>query len=79
MARDYSINKAIHDFIQENDKKAGAIADKAGIRRDTFSRIVNSQRVIFADELLPILNAAGMPLDRAMAALENGKTDEGGA
>ena len=79
MARDYSINKAICNFIVDNDKKAGAIADKAGIRRDTFSRIVNCRRVIFADELLPILNAAGMPLEDALAALDNGKTDEGGA
>ena len=76
MPRNYSINRAVCDFIRTNDKKPGNIADKAGIRRDVFSRIINCRRPIYADELIPILNAAGMSLECALAALEN---DEKGA
>ena len=77
MARNYSINRAVCNFIRTNDKKPGNIADKAGIRRDTFSRIINCRRPIYADELVPILNAAGMPLESALEALNN--PDEKGA
>lgn len=69
MARDYSINRAVCDFIRQNDKKSGAIADKAGIRRDVFSRIINCRRPIYADELVPIVNAAGMSLESVLATL----------
>lgn len=72
MKRDYSINRMVRDFIQKNDKKSCAIADKAGIRRDTFSRIINCQRPIYVDELLPILTAIGMSLESVIAGL----TDE---
>ncbi len=77
MARNYSINRAVRDFIRENDKKPGNIADKAKIRRDVFSRIINCRRPIYADELVPILNAAGMPLESALEAL--GADEEKGA
>lgn len=76
MKRNYSINMAVRDYIRDNDKKVGSIADKAGIRRDTFSRIINGRRPIYADELVPILNATGMSLEAALAALAS---DEKGA
>lgn len=71
MARDYSINRAVCAYIRQNDKKMGSIADKAGIRRDVFSRIINCHRPIYADELVPIVNAAGMSLDSVLAALSD--------
>lgn len=64
----YSINRVIRAYIEENDKKSGAVADKAGIRRDVFSRIICSRRPIYADELVPILNALGMSLDEVIEA-----------
>ena len=70
MKRDYAINHVIKDFIQENDKKSSGIAVKAGIRQDTFSRILNCKRPIYADELMPILNAAGIPLERVLDAMQ---------
>ena len=76
MRKDDSINRAIYDFLKENDKKTTAIADKAGIDRAIFSRILHSRRPIYADELLPILNAAGMSLESVIAAIEK---DEKGA
>lgn len=73
MERDYSINQAVYDFIQSNDKKPSSIADKAGIRRDVFSRILHSRRPIYADELIPILNAAGMPLEMVLDVIRDEK------
>ena len=68
--RDYTINRFIRQFIDENDKRPSAIADRAGIRRDSFSRIINSKRPIYADELIPIINAAGISLEQIVEAVE---------
>lgn len=70
MADRYCVNRLIRDFVKENDKKVGAVADKAGIRRDVFSRIINCRRPIYAEELVPILNALGMPLDPVIKLAE---------
>lgn len=66
----YSVNRRIKKFIDDNDKRSSAIADKAGIRRDIFSRIICCRRMIYAEELIPILNALGMPLKEAIDAVE---------
>lgn len=73
MRKDDSINRAIYDFLKENDKKTTAIADKAGIDRVIFSRILHSRRPIYADELIPILNAAGMPLEMVLDVIRDEK------
>lgn len=57
--RDYSINVRLRDFIVEHDKMPTRIADKAGIRRDTFSNILSCKRVVFAEEVPKIAEAAG--------------------
>lgn len=62
MRTDYRINENVRRIIQENDKRPGKVADKAGIRRDIFSRIINSKRPIYADELIPITRALGVSL-----------------
>lgn len=59
MERSFDINKRLKCFVEQNDKRPTAIADKAKIRRDTFSRILNCKRPIYADEIFPISNAAG--------------------
>lgn len=63
----YDVNRTIKEIITKNDKKMSAVADKAGIRRDTFSRIVNSKRVVYADELLPICRALGVSIEMLLA------------
>ena len=68
MADRYAINRAIFDFMKKNDKKIGAVADRAGIRRDVFSRILHCRRPIYADELIPIVNAAGISLEEVIEA-----------
>lgn len=65
--RDYRINQRLRKFLDENDKKPSALADKAGIRRDTFSAILGSRRPIYAEELIPICNAAGCSINYLLA------------
>ena len=72
MERDYTINQNVARIIEDNDKKPTAIADKAGIRRDTFSRIIRSRRPIYADELMPIVRALGVPLSEVVCGAEKG-------
>lgn len=58
--RDYSVNQRIREIIKNEDKRPSAVADKANIRRDTFSRILRCQRPLYADEILPICKAIGI-------------------
>lgn len=74
MTRDYSINKNVAKIIREEDKKPSAVADRAGIRRDIFSRIIHSKRPIFADELIPITVALGVPLERVISGVQTGRS-----
>ena len=62
MVRDYSVNRKIKEFISKNDKKPTAVAEKAGIRKDTFSRILHCKRPLFAEEILPLCKALGIPV-----------------
>lgn len=61
--RDFQINQRLSRFIVENDKRPSRIADKAGIRRDTFSSILGSRRPVYAEEVVPICNAAGCSVE----------------
>lgn len=61
--RDYSINERLREFLTEHDKMPSRIADKAGIRRDTFSNILSCKRVIFAEEVPKIAEAAGCTVE----------------
>ena len=63
MKREYAVNRRIKEIINENDKKQSAVADKAGIRRDVFSRIVNLRRPVYAEEVLPICKAMGVSVE----------------
>lgn len=61
--RNYDINNRLRMYIVENDKRPSILADKAGIRRDTFSAILASRRPIYAEEIVPICKAVGCSLD----------------
>lgn len=61
--RDYSVNKRIKQIIENEDKRPSAVADKAKIRRDTFSRILRCQRPLYADEIVPICKAVGISIN----------------
>ena len=59
----FVVNKNIKKILESEDKKHSAIADKAGIRRDVFSRIVHCRRPVYADEVIPIANAMGVSIN----------------
>lgn len=71
--RDYSINERLRDFLQQNDKMPSRVADKAGIRRDTFSNIISCRRVIFAEEISKIADAAGCTVEYLLGTADAGK------
>ena len=63
MAQGFIVNKNIKRLIGAMDKKTTAVADRAGIRRDVFSRIVNCKRPVYADEVIPIATAMGVGIE----------------
>lgn len=63
MAQEFVVNKNLKELIQRLDKKPTAVADRAGIRRDIFSRIINCKRPVYADEVVPIALAMGVEID----------------
>lgn len=67
MERSYTVNKNISKFILAMDKKPSAVADRAGIRRDVFSRIINCKRPVYADEVMPIATAMGICVEALFA------------
>ena len=68
--RDYSINERLRDFLTQHDKMPSRVADKSGIRRDTFSNIISSKRVVFAEEVPKIAEAAGCSVEYLLGCEE---------
>ena len=69
--RDYTINERLREFLEANDKMPSRVADKAGIRRDTFSNILAGKRVVFAEEVNKIAEAAGCTVGYLLGIPEN--------
>lgn len=67
MAQAFVVNKNIRRIMVAQDKKASAVADRAGIRRDVFSRIMNCKRPVYADEVIPIATAMGVTVEELFA------------
>ncbi|WP_320937082.1 MULTISPECIES: helix-turn-helix transcriptional regulator [Enterocloster] len=44
----------LNSYMKDKLIKSTSVADKAGIRRDTFSRILNGGRRIYAEEVASI-------------------------
>lgn len=63
MVQTFVVNKNIKRIIDDTDKRPGAVADKAGIRRDIFSRIMHCKRPVYADEVIPIAAALRVSIE----------------
>ena len=63
MVRSFVVNKNIKKILDEKDKKPSAVADRAGIRRDVFSRIIHCKRPVYADEVIQIAFAIGVSIE----------------
>ena len=68
MQRSFLVNRNIERTIRELDKKPTAVADRAGIRRDIFSRIMRCKRPVYADEVCQIAEALGVSIEYLFAA-----------
>jgi Bacterial regulatory proteins, lacI family. len=55
--------KGLQKYINDNCLKKSAIAEKAGVRKDTFSRIINGKRRVFGEEIASICMAIGKSFD----------------
>lgn len=51
------VQSRIAKYLVDNDKKATAVADKAGIERSKFSRIISQKIELKADDLEKICKA----------------------
>lgn len=75
--RDYTINDRLREFLTDNDKMPSRVADKAGIRRDTFSNILAGKRVVFAEEVSKIADAAGCTVSYLLGIPEDAENAGG--
>ena len=49
-------------YIEDNLIKQAALAEKAGMRGDVFSRLLNTERRVYGDEIASICDAIGLTL-----------------
>lgn len=70
MNKSYTVNKNIKKKILDADKRPSAVADRSGIRRDVFSRIINCRRPVYADEVVPIAAALGCRVEELFQSVE---------
>lgn len=53
----------IRSYLKEKGIMFAAVADKAGMRKDSFTNCMNGKRKITVDEYIRICNALEVPLD----------------
>lgn len=63
MSKPFVVNRNIKRYIEQMDKKPSAVADRAGMRREIFSRIIHCKRPVYADEVIPIATAMGVSIE----------------
>lgn len=56
-------SSGLKKYINDSCLKQSAVAEKSGIRKDTFSRILNGKRRIFGEEIARICLALGKSFD----------------
>lgn len=61
-----AFRKGVKRIISENGYKQKAIADKAGISTDVFSKILTGARRIFVEEAYAISEATGYSLEEIL-------------
>ena len=69
--RNYDANKRLRLFLDENLKSPSKVADRAKMRRDTFSSILGRRRPIYADEIVQICYAAGCTVEYLLGVNDN--------
>lgn len=72
MERSYAANLVLKKIIEKKCVSKAKLAAAAGMRADILSRIVNCKRPIYADEIAPLCNALGIPVNELFS--EDGKS-----
>lgn len=62
----YAVNVKIGKIVAQNKLKTTELDDKVGFRRGTIRRIINKQRLVRTDELMPICRALGVSAEALM-------------
>lgn len=63
--------KGLNAYVEDKLIKQSSVADRAGIRRDTFSRILGGGRRIYAEEAAAICEALGVSFEFLMEYYAN--------
>lgn len=58
-----TVSENIRSYLKEKGIMFAAVADKTGMRRDSFTSCMNGKRKITVDEYVRICNALDVPLD----------------
>lgn len=59
-----TVSESIRSYLKEKGIMFAAVADKTGMRRDSFTSCMNGKRKITVDEYVRICNVLGVPLDK---------------
>lgn len=59
--------KSLKLILNDRGLKHASVASKAGIKRDVFSKILNTERKIFAEEVGGICEAIGLTFEEVIA------------
>lgn len=62
MTFEEKFKEGLKRYIEDNLIKQIALAEKAGIRGDVFSRLLNTERRVYGDEIAGICDAIGLTL-----------------
>lgn len=75
---DYELRfkQGLKAYLSDNSIEQSALAQKAGIRADVFSRILNTKRSIFIDEAMRICCAIGLTLEEVVSYESAGTLEE---
>lgn len=63
MVQEFVVNRNLRRILKSEDKKSTAVAERAGMRKDTFSRIINCRRPVYADEVIPLARALNVSVE----------------
>ena len=69
MSKEFLVNKNIKRIIESGDKRINEVAAKAGIGSKVFSNIIRCRRSVYADEVVRIADALGVPLEVLFAVI----------
>lgn len=62
MTYEEKFKNGLKRYIEDNLIKQTALAEKAGMRGDVFSRLLNTERRVYGDEIASICDAIGLTL-----------------